>query len=538
VTLLALAALGGCARQAHRPPCPQGALCLVYGNGAEPLSLDPAHIDGTWEVTIVDQLIVGLTDRDANGKPVPGMATSWDVSPDKLTWTFHLRDAKWSDGAPVTADDFVYGIRRVLDPKTASYSAFTLLPFLKNAAEVNSGKLPLTAAGVEAPDPHTVVIRLSHPWPLLPDYASGRVMWPVPRHVVERWKEDWTKPGHYVGNGPYSLVSWRLGDMVVLRKNPLYYDAPHVCFDQIDFTPSPDSISNERSERSGDLDVATTVQSNRLGFLRQSGMGDYLRVAPEFGVTYLAFNLKDPALKDVRVRQALSMSIDRDFITQKLLRAGQRSAVGFVPPDMEGYGNGPRFYWAGWSLAQRQVEARRLLAAAGFGPGHPLHFVVKHRNSSDPSLFLLAVQSDWAQVGVNAQLQPNDIQVAYQEYEIHDFQVGDAGWVAGDPMNYLDLARSDTGGQNYGEYSNPAYDGELDAALNSADPAARTAHMQRAETILLADMPVAPLYYLASRNLVNPRVLGWQDNPIDTHVARALCHLPGSARPTTGAAAS
>jgi oligopeptide transport system substrate-binding protein len=531
-----LLALGACAPQTHRPPCPPHDRCLVYGNGAEPLSLDPAHIDGVWEVTIVDQLIVGLTDRDAAGDPVPGMATSWDVSPDGLTWTFHLRDAKWSDGTPVTADDFVYGIRRVLDPKTASYSAFILLPFLKNAEAVNSGHAPLSAAGVEAPDPHTVVVHLSHPWPLLPQYASGRVMWPVPRHVVERWGDAWTKPGHYVGNGPYSLVSWRLGDAVVLRRNPLYFGAREVCYDEIEFTPSSDPISNERSERAGDLDVSTTVQSNRLGYLRQSGMGSYLRVAPEFGVTYLAFNLQDPALSDVRVRQALSMAIDRDFIAAKLLRAGQTPAYSLVPAGMAGYVAGPQVYWAGWSFARRQAEARRLLAAAGFGPSHPLKFVVKHRNSSDPSLFLLAVQADWQAIGVQAQLQPNDVQVAYQEYEIHDFQVGDAGWLSEDPIVYLDLARSDTGGQNYGDYRNPAYDHELDLALDAVDPAVRTQHMQRAEAILLADAPLAPLYFVASRNLVNPQVVGWINNPIDTHVARSLCRTPAPAAAAGGAA--
>ena len=160
---LALLALGACGKQSHRPPCAPGALCLVFGNGAEPTTLDPAHIDGTWESNIVSQLIIGLARSDENGNPIPGIAKSWDVSPDGLTWTFHLRDAQWSDGVPVTADDFVYGVERELAPKTASHSAWLLFPFLKNAEAVNNGKLPTTEAGIEAPDPHTVVLRLSHP---------------------------------------------------------------------------------------------------------------------------------------------------------------------------------------------------------------------------------------------------------------------------------------------------------------------------------------------------------------------------------------
>lgn len=524
---LALAALGGCQHRSHRPPCPPGALCLADGNGAEPTSLDPVHIDGVWENNIVSQMIVGLTGLDDDGKSIPGVATSWEQSPDGLSWTFHLRhDAQWSDGSPVTADDFVYGVQRVLDPKTASYSAFILFPFLKNAEAVNAGKLPLSAAGVEAPDPYTVVIRLSHPWPLLPLYASSRALWPEPRRAIERWGDNWTKPAHYLADGPYTLVAWRLGDAVVLKKNPRYWGADKVCFDEVDYTPSTDAVSNERSVQAGDLDVSTTVQSNHVTLLRRSALRDYLRVAPQFGVTYLSFNTRDPSLKDVRVRQALSMAIDRDFITRKLLRAGQAPAYGLVPPGIPDYPVGARAYWADWPLARRQAEARRLLAAAGYGPGRPLKLLIKHRNSADPTLFLPSIQSDWKQIGVEAQLQENDVQVAYMEYELHDYQVGDAGWLAADGIGYLDIFRSDTGGNNFGQYANPAYDAELDAALDSVDPAARQGHMRKAEQILLADMPFAPIYFISSRNLVTPRLTGWMNNPTDTHPSQWLCKLP------------
>jgi oligopeptide transport system substrate-binding protein len=509
---------------------------LLYGNGAEPTSLDPAHLDGIWENAIISQVIVGLTDRDQNGRPVPGVAKSWQVSPDGLTWTFHLRDAQWSDGVPVTADDFVYGMRREVDPKTASFSAFILFPFLKNAEAINGGHAPLSALGVEAPDPHTVVIRLEHPWPLLPYYTSGRAMWPIPRHAVERWGDAWTTPGRYVGDGPYNVVSWRLGDSLTIRKNPRYWAAGQTCYDEVDFTPTTDGITNERSVRAGDLDLATNPQSNRVAYIRRSGMASYLRIAPESGVTYLTFNQRDPALKDVRVRQALSMSIDREFITSKLLRAGQRPAYSYVPDGMEGYAP-PQVYWAHWTFPQRQAEARRLLAAAGFGPGRPLHLVIKHRNSPDPLLFMPAIQADWKSIGVQAELQQNDVQVAYQEYELHDFQVGDAGWLAEDPLVYLDLDRANTGGENYGQYNNPAFDRELDVALDSADPVVRAGHMKTAETLLLADAPIAPLFFISSRNLVNPQITGWHDNPPDIHGAHGLCHLPAGGAATGVAAA-
>jgi oligopeptide transport system substrate-binding protein len=525
VVVLAGVALGGCKSQHHRPPCPAGALCLAYGNGAEPTTLDPSHIDGVWETTIVSQLLVGLTDRAADGRVQPALATSWETSPDGLTWTFHLRDARWSDGEPVTADDFVYAMHRELDPKTASASAFLLYAIVRNAKPVNAGKLPLSAAGIEAPDPHTLVLHLEHPWPNLPDYLTGRTFWPQPRHVVERWGDKWTRPEHYVTDGPYTLVAWRLGDAVVLRKNPKYWDQTRVCYDEIDFNPTTDATTNERSEKAGDLDVSTTVQSNRVEFLRRSAMARYLRLAPQYGVTYLSFNLRDPLLKDVRVRQALSMAIDRDFITHKLLRAGQRPAYSFVPDGMAGYVPVETF-WADWSLAWRQAEARRLLAAAGYGPAHPLKLTIKHRNSADPTLFLPAVQADWKAIGVQAELRQEDVQVAYQDYENGDFQVGDAGWLSPDPYYYLDLDRSDTGGNNFGGYANPAFDHELDQALAAADTPTRAAHLRAAEAMLLADAPVAPLYFIASRNLVSPVIDGWIDNPNDAHPARQLCRLP------------
>jgi oligopeptide transport system substrate-binding protein len=219
------------------------------------------------------------------------------------------------------------------------------------------------------------------------------------------------------------------------------------------------------------------------------------------------------------------MAVDRDFIAHKLLRGGQIPAYGFIPPGI-GYEHGARTYWAGWSFEQRQAEARRLLAAAGYGPDHALHLTIKHRNSPDPTLFMPSVQADWKQIGVAVDLQQNDVQVAYQEYEIHDFQVGDAGWQSPDPLDYLELEKADAGGNNFGGYNNPAYDAELKAAENAINPADSDMHARKAEQILLTDAPLAPIYFPASRNLVNPAITGWINNPLDTHGAHWLCRGP------------
>ncbi|MGE5501555.1 MAG: peptide ABC transporter substrate-binding protein, partial [Ignavibacteriales bacterium] len=360
-----------CAQKApSRPPCPTGKVCIAAGNTSEPATLDPHKATGTWEDNTISDMLVGLTTDDAQGNAIPGMAERWETSPDGLVWTFHLRDADWSDGVPVTADDFVFSLRRILDPKTASEYA-SLLYFIKGAQPVNEGKAAPETLGARAIDPHTLEIRLEHPAPYLPQLAKHQTMYPAPKHAVEKWGDAWVQPGHYVSNGPYVLKDWKLGDYVRLVKNPRFYDAKNVCVDEIYRYPTTDAISAERRVKRGELDWNTDIQSNRIAFLRKE-MPGYVRTHTYLGVTYLAFNRHVPALNDKRVRQALDMAIDRDFITQKLLRGGQVSAYTFTPPGIADYTPPPAPEWASWPLAKRQAVARQLLAQAGYGPNHPL----------------------------------------------------------------------------------------------------------------------------------------------------------------------
>jgi oligopeptide transport system substrate-binding protein len=524
--------IAGCEEGSTRPACPKGELCLEFGNTGDLLSLDPYKGGTTSESQAVGEFFTPLLESAPDGQPVPGVATKWETSPDGLTWTFHLRDMVWSDGVPVTADDFVYGLRRLFDPKTASDQASQLYP-IKDAKPVNEGKMPLTAVGAAAPDPHTLVVTLEHPWPILPYYANSLLMSPTPKHAVEKYGDAWVQPQNYVGNGPYLPVSSKLGDKVVARKNPRYFDAAKICFDEIRFYPTIDAISAERRVKRGELDVNTRIQSNRVEYLRKPGqMPDYVRVHPWVGVTYLAYNMRDvPALKDVRVRRALSMAIDRDFITKKLLRGEQQPAYGFVPPGMVDYSNGPRVDWADWPFEKRQAEARRLLAEAGYGPRNPLKIDIKHRNTSDPSLVMPAIQADWKAIGVIATLSPNESQIAYESYRNRDFQVADAGWVGGNnAMDYLYMQRADVGTQNYGGYDNPAYDAVLDQADQERDLGKREAILKQAERIILADAPVSSTFFMVNLNLVSPRIVGWVDNSLDAHRIRFMCFKDAAAR--------
>jgi oligopeptide transport system substrate-binding protein len=521
---LAALTLAGCQRHADRPPCPAGQVCLEYGNGSDPSTIDPQTSQLVDEAVIIGDLMMGLTTEAADGSAIPGMATSWETSPDGLVWTFHLRDAKWSDGEPVTADDFVYAYRRILDPKTAATYAY-LVAILKNGQAVNAGKAPPPALGARALDVHTLQLTLEHPVPYLPQLAKHHSFFPVPRHVVERYGEGWTRPGRYVSNGPYRLVSWRLGDYLRVEKNPYFFDAKHVCVDRIDYYPTTDSVAAERRVAAGELDVNTSFQSNRIARLR-ARMGGYVRTHSTLATSYLIFNTADfVPFRDVRVRQALAMAVDREFITGKLMRAGQIPAYAFVPPGVASYVAGPQVAWARLPFAERQDRARRLLAAAGYGPGRPLKVEMKSANSPDTQLLSQAIQADWKAIGVETQILQNEGQIAFAAYSARDFQVAPVSWYADydDPLTFLDLFKSDTGVQNYGDYRNPAYDALLAQAAEERDLGRRARILARAEQIMLDDATISPIYFVVNRNLVSPRISGWIDNATDTHRARWLC---------------
>jgi oligopeptide transport system substrate-binding protein len=524
LVLLAVAvlALTACGPKQAAKTCAPGHKCLHIGNIVDPESIDPQHVGNKNDDNVVGNLMMGLTTGDVNDNAIPGMATSWETSADGKVWTFHLREAVWSDGHPFTADDFVFGIRRVLDPKTASSVAY-LIYFIEGAQAFNEGKAPADAVGVKALDPRTLQIRLNHPVPYLPQMAKHHSMFPAPRHIVEQYGDDWTED-HYVSNGAYTYESWRLGDRLKMIKNPRFWDAANVCLDELYFYPTSDSIAAERRVLRGELDWNNDIQSNRIPRLRREAP-DFVQIHTTLATTYLAFRANDPKFKDVRVRRALSMAVDREFITSQLLRGGQKPAFTFIPPGIANYGPAPTPYWAAWSYERRKAEARRLLAEAGYSPARPLKFEITHRNTSDPSLFMPAIQADWAEIGAQVSLQPLEGQIAYQSYRARAFQMADAAWSGDydDPKTFLDQMRTEAGQMNYADYSNPAYDALIDQSDNEPDPVKRAAILARAEALMLADAPIIPLYFWVNKNLVSPKVTGFGGAIMDNHRARWMC---------------
>ncbi len=522
---LALLLVAGCNQKGVRAPCPDNKVCLEAGNGTDPSSLDPHKITGTWEDRIVGDMFVGLTQVDAQGQTIPGMATSWETSPDGLTWTFHLREAKWSDGTAVTADDFVFALRRIMNPATASEYAY-LLDFIKNAQPINDGKASPESLGAKALDPRTLQITLEHPTPYLPELAHHQTMYPLPQHVVEKFGIHWSDPGNIVVNGPYKVTSWTLGDKIVAEKNPLYWDAAKVCVDRVTYYAAQDAVAAERQVKTGEFDMDGAIPGNRIPFLRRPGnMPDYVHMHTFLGVSYVFFNGSNPKFKDKRVRQALSMAIDRDFLTHDVLMGGGGiTAYTFVPPGVANYTPAALPEWASWPMARRQAEAKRLLAAAGFGPDHPLVFEMK-QNGLEPTAFLSSVQADWRQIGVKATLATAESQVAYQYFRMKDFEMGDGGWIAdfNDAVSFLGLMQSKNGEMNYGGYNNPQYDALLDAADHEPDAKKRGDELRQAEAIMLDDAPVIPVYFLVNSNLVSPKITGFADNIVDQHRTQYLC---------------
>jgi oligopeptide transport system substrate-binding protein len=523
--LLAAPFLESCQGAPQRAACPAGQVCLEYGNNSEPQTLDPQKANLVDESSVINDLMMGLTTEAPDATPMPGAATHWETSPDGLVWTFHLRDAKWSDGVPVTADDFVYGIRRTLDPKTASIYAY-LLYVIENGEAVNQGKAPLSALGVTAPDPKTVVIRLVHPAPYLPELTKHQSFFPAPKHVVEKYGDGWVRPGRYVSNGAFRLVSWKLGDRITAEKNPYFYDAKNVCLDRVNYYPTPDVVSAERRVARGELDLNTRFQSNRYERLQETLPG-----VPHTGVSlataYLSFNTRDvAAFRDIRVRRALSMSVDREFITRKLLRAGQKAAYSFVPPITAGYvKDTPRVRWADLPFDRRQAVARRLLAAAGSTKARPLSLTITTPNNTDTLLLMEAIQADWRALGVEVKIEQNEAGVAFNAYRNRAFEIGSMSWYGdfNDPLTFLGLFRSDTGAQNYGDYENPAYDALLAAADQEPDLGERAKILARAEQLILDDEATIPVFFVVNRNLVSRRLTGWVDNPPNFHRSRWMC---------------
>jgi oligopeptide transport system substrate-binding protein len=499
---------------------------LKRGISANPDTVDPHKAQGRWENDIIGDMFMGLYTEDSAAVPVYGLAESHTVSEDGMTWTFKLRpDAKWSDGVPVTAADFEFGFRRILDPKTVAQYA-SLLYLIKNAQQVNAGELPPEQLGVRALDPLTLEINLEYPAPYLPGLLKHYTAYPVPKHVLEAVGDAWTRPENMVTNGPYDLVQWRTGDFLHVKKNEYFFEADKLCFDEVYYFPYADHDAVLRLIQRGDLHMNNDFPGQKKEELKQQFPG-WVRTNAALTTTYYVFNNTIAPFNDVRVRTALAIAMDREFITEQALKVGYEPAYAFVPPGVNGYPSTAQVKWKSLTRPERLAEAKRLLEEAGFGTNNPLKFTYTYRSTGDNPQAAPIVQANWREIAdwVQPEIQQVDTRVLYANLRATNFQVSDAGWIAdyNDAQNFLYLLESKTGAMNYGKYSNPQFDALVDQSNRELDQAKRAELMTQAEQLMLDEMPIIPMWIMVNKNLVDPKITGYTPNVEDIHRTRYLC---------------
>jgi len=497
---------------------------LRRDNREEPQTLDPHLAEGVPASHILRDLFEGLTAESPDGRVIPGAAVRWNISRDGKTYTFYLRrDARWSNGDPVTAQDFVYGLQRSANPATASNYAQVLLP-IANAAEVLAGKLPLNQLGVTALEEFTLQISLNGPTPYFLGLLNHSSTYPVHRPSVLAHGPAFSRPGNLVSNGAYVLKDWAVRSRIVLAKNENYWDAENVIIEQVLYFPFEDQSSAVKRFRAGELHWTYEVPNNQFDWLKKH-YAEELVISPWLGSYYFGYNLwREPFIENPGLRLALALALDRDLLTAKVTQFGEQPSYTLVPPGIRDYVS-PLPEWANWTQAERQQEARRLYASAGYTDEYPLRFEIRYNTGENNKKMALAVASLWKQVlGVQASLVNEEWKVFLQNREQKVLtQVFRAGWISdyADAYSFLELFRTVHGRNDYG-YSNPLYDSLLEQIASERIPSRRRRLMFEAERVLLADLPFIPVYTYVTKRLVDPRLKGWQSNVMDHHYSKNM----------------
>jgi oligopeptide transport system substrate-binding protein len=496
---------------------------LRIANSGEPDTLDPHHASGVWENRIIGDMFLGLTTEAADGSVIPGAAESWEVSDDGTVYTFKLRDHTWSDGEAVTAQDFVFALRRILDPATAAEYASILYP-IKNAQALNEGAIEgMEQLGVRAVDDRTLEVTLESPTSYFIEQLTHYTAFPLPQHKVEELGEDWVKPGNIVGNGPYVVTDWLPNTQVTAQKNEKFYDAANVSIDTVIYYPAEERNAATKRFRAGEVDIQYDFASEQIDWLKEN-LPEETHIHPWLGVYYYPFNVRKPPFDNQPLRQALAMAIDRVAITDKVLKTGELPGYSFVPPGTGQYGEPSYVDWKDVPYEERVAQAKELMAEAGYGADNPLRITLKYNTSENHKKIAIAIAAMWKQLGVQTELFNSEVKVHYNDMQEGSFEVARAGWIAdyNDPQNFLYLMESSAGPLNYAGYSNEEYDRLMKEAAATPDQARRNELMHEAEAIAMEDLPNIPIYYYVSKDLVAKVVEGWVDNTKGIHRTRYL----------------
>ena len=501
---------------------------LMRGNGGEPGSLDPHATDGRIESNILRDLFEGLVVYGVGGRIIPGVAESWDISDDGTVYTFRLRpNAKWSNGDAITAEDFVYSLRRSIGPHQGGGYAFNMA-VIRNADEVMNGKKPVEDLGVEAVDPQTVKITLRGPTPyFLALIAADNNATPVHRATIEKFGDKWTDSGNIVSNGAYMLSEWVANQRIVLVRNPNHYANADTKIDKVVFLPISSAAEELKLFRAGQMDMTSEVPQEQVKWISLSDPQEFWN-KPYIATYYYAFNLMaEPFKGNKSLRKALTIAVNREALVEKVTRAGELPAYSLVPPVVPGYKRQP-FSFIDQPLAQRQEEARRLFAEAGYSPAQPLTIEVLYNTSDNNRKIANAIVGMWQDTfgkGIVVNTVSTDRADYLKRRARRQFQVVRAAWIGdyADPTVFLNLMLSNAGPpRNDPGFKSAAYDDLLTKAGQTVDPAERSGLLQQAERLMLDEYALIPIYHFATKSLVGKRVKGVVFNIRDVHLSRFL----------------
>jgi oligopeptide transport system substrate-binding protein len=487
---------------------------------ADPQTLDPQVATGIPEYQVSMALFEGLAVYDPiTCEPRPGAAERWEVSSDGLVYTFHLRpNGRWSNGDALTAEDFVYSLRRSLAPALGAEYAYFLHP-IKNAQAYNLGQLAdVTQVGIRAKGPLTLEITLENPTPYYLALLTSGIYMPIHRASVESaGKADdrsspWAKPGKLIGNGPFVLQSWQTNQRLVVARNPQYRDTAAVRLNAIHFMPMESADTADRSFRAGQIHVTDALPLSRVPIYREEKRPDFVSHT-YLGTSFFYLNVTKPPLTDPRVRRALSLAVDRKTMVERVTRGGQQPAGSFTPPGVIGYQPplGPIF---------APDEARRLLAEAGYPGGAGFPEVEGIYPTSDSARVMLeAMQDMWRrELGINVRVTNLEWKVFLDALTKRDYQIGFMSWIGDyiDPNAFLSMMRGNSGNNRSG-WESPAYDALLDRADRTLDKAQRFQLLGEAEKMLMAEQPLVPLWHAVRNYFLHPAVKGFTPNVLDFH---------------------
>ncbi|MDK1021260.1 MAG: peptide ABC transporter substrate-binding protein [Candidatus Hydrogenedentes bacterium] len=516
---LGVLVLAACSSDSSAPARDE-ATTLRMGSGGEPKSLDPQIVTGLIEERLLSSMFEGLVNIDFETmQPVPGVAEEWYVSLDETVYVFELRkDARWSNGDPVTAHDFVYSWRRILSPGLAAEYAYMLYP-IENAEAFNRGDLTdFSEVGVRALGDRTLEVTLRAPTPYFFALQIHFTFYPVHQATIEAHggmlerDTHWTRPGNLVSNGPFTLTAWSPNKEIVVSKNPHYWDRDAVQLETIVFRPIQNPTVEERIFRAGEIDLTYGVPLTKIPtYLRDHP--ELIRIDPYIATEFIRFNTTRKPFDDPRVRNALALAIDRDTIVSRVLKGGQEPATSFTPPNTGGYtyhadtaASGPRY---------APGEARRLLAEAGYpdGRGFP-EVTLLHDTNDNVRIYCEAVQNMWKkELNIAVQLQTQDGKTWLSNMIALNYDLARSFWAADypDPSNFLEIFFSNTGNNRTG-FNNPAYEDLLRRGAAERKIDERNYFYNSAESILLSDAPITPVYHQTRAYLVSPNLQGLKSN--------------------------